>query len=237
VIQSTLERARAGDEQAFRELIAPHWRELHLRCYRMLGSLVDAEDLLQDTLTAAWRGLDGFAGRSSLRSWLYPIATNRCLNAIRDSRRRRPPEPTPPFPPPAPSRRGELTWLDPYPDTWIEQAPDAALGPAGRSAARETVELAFVAALQILPARQTAALLLVDVLGFPTAEVAAMLNARPTALKGVLQRARASLAEHRATPGHRAAPEPGSPEERDLAARFAEAFTADDVDGDRPADR
>jgi DNA-directed RNA polymerase specialized sigma24 family protein len=110
---SILDRARTGDEQAFRDLTAPHARELHLHCYRMLGSLADAEDVLQETFIAAWGALDGFAGRSSVRTWLYRIATNRCLNAIRDARRRAPPEPLPPFDPPEPSHRGKVTWLQP----------------------------------------------------------------------------------------------------------------------------
>jgi RNA polymerase sigma factor (sigma-70 family) len=145
----------------------------------MLGSLADADDLLQETLLTAWRGLDSFAGRSSLRAWLYRIATNRCINAIRDDRRRRPVAPVPPFDPPEPSRRGEVTWLQPYPDPWLEQAADTGRGPAAQYQARETVELAFITALQRLPSRQTAALLLCDVLGFGTAEVAAMLAMPP----------------------------------------------------------
>ena len=157
--RSTLDAARAGDEQAFRELTAPYLVELHVHCYRMLGSLVDAEDLLQETLAAAWRGLKGFVGRSSLRTWLYRIATNRCLNAVRDAKRRRPAEPIPPFDPPEPSRQGEVTWLQPYPDAWLEQIADMSPGPAERYQARETIELAFIAALQRLPPRQTAALL------------------------------------------------------------------------------
>src|SRR5580692_287182 len=140
VSRSTLDQARAGDEQAFRELITPHVGELRLHCYRMLGSLADAEDLLQETLLAAWRGLDNFAGRSSLRAWLYRIATNRCINAIRDSKRRRPVEPVPPFAPPEPSHRGEVTWLQPCPDLWLEQAADTGPGPAAQYQARETVE-------------------------------------------------------------------------------------------------
>lgn len=167
----------------------------------MLGSLVDAEDLLQETLAAAWRGLDGHAGRSSLRVWLYRVATNRCLNAIRDVKRRSPVEPVPPFDPPEPSRRGAVTWLQPYPDAWLEQIPDdLAPGPAARYEARETIELAFIAALQRLPPRQTAALLLCDVLGFATAEAATMLDASPTAVKGALQRARATLDRETAAP-------------------------------------
>ncbi|HEX3815843.1 MAG TPA: RNA polymerase subunit sigma-70, partial [Mycobacteriales bacterium] len=224
---STLDRARAGDEAAFHEITAPHVRELHLHCYRMLGSLVDAEDLLQETLIAAWRGLDGFLGRSSIRTWLYRIATNRCLNAIRDGRRHAPSEPIPPFDPPPPSRRSAVTWLQPYPDGWLREAADQAPGPAERYLARETVELAFVAALQLLPPRQTAALLLCDVLGFAIADAAGMLDTSPTAIKGALQRARASLdrADRDAVP--RAAERP----ERELAQRFARAFAADDIPG------
>jgi RNA polymerase sigma-70 factor (ECF subfamily) len=221
VTQSTLDRARDGSERAFGELVEPYRRELHLHCYRMLGSLADAEDLLQETLLAAWRGLAGFAGRSSIRAWLYRIATNRCLNALRDSRRRAPSEPVPPFDPPAPSRRSAVTWLQPYPDALLEQA-----GPAARYLARETVELAFVAALQELPPRQVAALLLCDVLGFTTAEVAPMLDTTANAVKGALQRARASVTRHRDPVAHRPADEA-----RELAQTFARAFTEDDVDG------
>ena len=127
----------------------------------MLGSLVDAEDLLQETLVAAWRGLDGFAGRSSLRTWLYRIATNRCLNAIRDAKRRQPAEPVPPFDPPGavPARRGDLAAAR-TPTAWLEQVADHRRGPAARYEVREAVELAFIAALQRLPPRQTAALIL-----------------------------------------------------------------------------
>jgi len=206
----TLDRAQAGDDRAFRELIAPHLHELQLHCHRMLGSVVDAEDLLQETLVAAWRGLDGYAGRSSLRAWLYRIATTRCLNAIRDSKRRGVAEPVPPFDPPDPSRRGDVTWLQPYPDAWLEQGADTAAGPGARYWAHETVELAFIAALQRLPSRQTAALFLCDVLGFATAEVATMLGTSPTAVKGVLQHARASLPLDGPRPADRAAPGPGS---------------------------
>ncbi|MGI8993333.1 MAG: RNA polymerase subunit sigma-70, partial [Nocardioidaceae bacterium] len=229
--RSTLERAREGDQLAFHELTAPHRRELHLHCYRMLGSLVDAEDLLQETLIAAWRGLDSFAGSSSLRAWLYRIATNRCLNAIRDSKRRRPPEPVPPFDPPPPSRLGEVTWLQPYPDDWLEKATEQAPGPAERYLVRETVELAFVAALQRLPPRQTAALLLSDVLDFTAAEVAAMLDTSPTAIKGALQRARGSLKQQPPASRRGAGTRHGVGQDRELARRFAQAFTADDIEG------
>ncbi len=231
VNRSTFAAARAGDEQAFRELIAPHLRELHVHCYRMLGSLVDADDLLQETMAAAWRGLDGFAGRSSLRTWLYRIATNRCLNAIRDAKRHRPAEPVPPFDPPEPSRRGEMTWLQPYPDAWLEEIADTGQDPAARYQAREAIELAFIAALQRLPPRQTAALLLCDVLGFATAEVATMLDTSPIAVKGAVQRSRATLDRDPATASRQITPGAGSTEKRELARRFAEAFSRDDIDG------
>ena len=228
---STLERARAGDHAAFAELTAPYLRELRLHCYRILGSLDDAEDLLQETLVAAWRGLGGFAGRSSVRAWLYRIATNRCLNALRDARRRLPPEPVPPFVPPEPSGLSDVTWLQPHPDDGLEPAFEVEAGPARRYEARESVELAFVGALQRLRPRQTAALLLRDVLDFSIGEVAEMLETSTMAVKGMLQRARASLDAQRRTGGWGDAPAPRSPAERDLATRFADAFTAGDIHG------
>ncbi len=233
VEQATLQRARAGDEHAFRELTDPYRRELQVHCYRMLGSLTDAEDMLQETLLAAWRGLAGFQERASVRSWLYRIATNQCLNALRAASRRIPAEPAPPFQPPAPTRRGEITWLQPYPDALLEGVPDPAPGPEVRYQATEAVELAFVAGLQRLPPRQAAALLLRDVLGFGTGEVAGLLGTSQTAVKGTLQRARAALDRHRdqsgAGPGR--APRPGSAQERALARRFADAYAAADIDG------
>ena len=161
-----MERARAGDERAFAELTDPYRRELQVHCYRMMGSLTDAEDMLQETLLAAWRGLAGFQERSSLRSWLYRIATNQCLNALRSASRRIPAEPIPPFQPPEPSRRGEVTWLQPYPDALLEGIADTAPGPDARYQATESIELAFIAGLQRMPPRQAATLVLRDVLGF-----------------------------------------------------------------------
>jgi RNA polymerase sigma-70 factor (ECF subfamily) len=231
VSEATLDRAQAGDAQAFRELTDPYRRELQLHCYRILGSLTDAEDMLQETLIAAWRGLHGFAGRASLRTWLYRIATNRCLNALRDAGRRRPPEPIPPFDPPKPTRRGEATWLQPYPDSLLEQIADSAPGPDARYHVKEAVELAFIAGVQRLPPRQAATLVLRDVLGYSTAEVAAMLGTSETAIKGALQRARASLDQRSTNVNRERTPPPGSAQERDLTRRFAEAFTNDDIDG------
>ena len=206
----------AGRE-AFQQLAEPHRRELHLHCYRMLGSLDDADDLLQETLLSAWRGLDAFAGRSSVRTWLYRIATTRCLNSIRDSRRRPPGAPAPPFEPPIPTSRFEAPWLQPYPDALLEDDD-----PSARSLAREGIELAFVAALQALPPRQTAALVLCDVLGFSLAEVAEMLDVAPTTIKGLLQRARAAMPA--------VAPAVTAEAEGHLAREFASAFEADNVE-------
>jgi RNA polymerase sigma-70 factor (TIGR02960 family) len=213
----------------FEDLVAEHRRELLVHCYRLLGSATDAEDVLQEALLAAWRGLDGFEGRASLRSWLYRIATNRCLNALRDRGRRIPPEPQPPFQPPEPSRRSAVTWLQPYPDALLEQVPDNDRGPEARYTARETIELAFIAALQRLTPRQAAALVLCDVLGYPLGEVASMLDATPTAVKGLLQRARGAIERHR-DPSPQAPPPPGSALERQVVEQFVDAFAGDDFD-------
>jgi RNA polymerase sigma-70 factor (TIGR02960 family) len=166
--QAGLERARTGDEQAFGELTEPYRRELLAHCYRMLGSLTDAEDMLQETLLSAWRGLPRFQGRASLRSWLYRIATNTCLNAMRSNTRRVPAEPIPPFQPPEPSQRDEITWLQPFPDSLLDNIPDIAPGPEVRYSQREAIQLAFVVGLQRVPPRQAATVLLRDVLGFGT---------------------------------------------------------------------
>lgn len=212
-----LAAAQAGSRDAFDELVGGHRGELHRHCYRMLGSLDNADDLVQETLLAAWRGLSGFTGRSSLRTWLFRIATNRCLNAIRDGRRRPPPVPIPPFDPPDPSRSYEVSWLQPYPDQLLD--------PAQILDSRAKIELAFIVALQRIPPRQAAALLLVDVLDFDASEAAAVLDVGPTAVKGLLQRARAGVA------GERMDSETDSARDAVLASRFAEAYAADDVDG------
>jgi RNA polymerase sigma-70 factor (TIGR02960 family) len=209
-------RADARDEHAFRELTDPYRRELQLHCYRIVGSLQDAEDLVQETLLAAWRGLERFEGRSSVRAWLYRIATNRCLNMLRD-RGRRPREAPPMAEPPEPTRRTDPIWLEPYPDALLEGVADASPAPEGRYEMREAVGLAFVAALQRLPPRQRAVLVLRDVLAFKTAEVADMLDTGHGSVKGALQRARAT-------------PLPNSARERELAARFADAVEGGEVD-------
>jgi RNA polymerase sigma-70 factor (TIGR02960 family) len=228
--EQALSRARAGDEDAFRELTGPYRRELQLHCYRILGSLQDAEDEVQETLLAAWRGLDGFEGRASFRAWLYRIATNRCLNALRH-RKRRPQEVPSMVEPPEPTRRVEPLWLEPYPDVLLEGLADTASGPEARYETRESVGLAFVAALQHLPPRQRAALVLRDVLGFHTAEVAEMLDSSEASVKGALQRARAALDERVRPDGRERAPLPRSARERELAGRFAAALEQGDADG------
>jgi RNA polymerase sigma-70 factor (TIGR02960 family) len=218
----SIEQAKTGDERAFAALVEPHRHELQLHCYRMLGSLQDAEDLVQETLLAAWRGLGGFEQRASLRAWLYRIATNRCLNALRERGRRPALEDTTMFP--APTRSVEATWLEPYPDSAL---PDLAPGPDARYEQREATQLAFVAGLLQLPERQRAALVLRDVLGFGTDEVAAMLDVTPQSVKGALQRARATLDDR--VPKREHAPLPESPAERELVALFSDAIESGDT--------
>ena len=226
---AALARARAGDDEAFRRLTEPHRRALQLHCYRILGSMHDGEDLVQETLLAAWRGLEAFEGRASVRSWLYRIATNRCLNALRD-RRRRPREVPSMAAPQEPTRRIEPMWLEPYPDALLEDIPDRSPGPAARYEARESIELSFIVALQHLPPRQRAALVLRDVHGFRTAEVAEMLDTGEAAVKGALQRARAALQARLPAVDRERAPRPNSARERRLVARFADASESGDVD-------
>jgi len=228
VTAGTLARARAGDEQAFRELTDPYRGELLAHCYQILGSVADAEDMLQETLLAAWRGLTGFEGRSSVRAWLHRIAVNGCLNALRD-RSRRPREVPMMAEPPQPTRMADPVWVEPYPDVLLDGLPDAAPGPEARYDTKEAVELAFVTALQHLPPRQRAVLVLRDVLGYPAAEAAVMLEATEASVKGALQRARAAL-QARLPAGRGSAPAPGSPRERHLAGRFAAAVEAGDID-------
>ena len=226
-----LVRARAGDGEAFRELTDPYRRELQLHCYRILGSVQDAEDMLQETLLAAWRGLDGFEERASMRAWLYKIATNRCLNSLRASARRPAPAtaPWPGAPPPEPTRRAEPLWLQPYPDALLDDLPDTAPGPEARYESREALALAFTAGLQRLPPRQRAVLVLRDVLGYPAAEAAGILDTTETSVNSALQRARATLGAQATTAGHDPAPPPGSARERAVIDQFVDAFEAADT--------
>jgi RNA polymerase sigma-70 factor (ECF subfamily) len=228
MVTELLARARTGDGEAFRELVEPYRRELHVHCYRLLGSVQDAEDLLQETLLAAWRGLDRFEGRSSLRTWLYRIATNRCLNALRAGDRRiRDRVPRAEVALPEPSRWVEPTWLEPYPDALLDDLQDVAPGPDARYESKESISLAFIAAMQSLPPRQRATLVLRDVLGFRAGEVAEVLGTSEDSVNSALKRARATLAGQLPAGG---AALPDSRRERELAARFAEAFERGDVD-------
>ena len=223
--------ARAGDGDAFRKLTEPYRRELQVHCYRMLGSLQDAEDALQDTLLAAWQGLGGFEGRSSVRTWLYRIATNQCLNARRSASRRPAKEwGVPNVEPPEPTRLGEVVWLEPYPDALLEGPAGVPLGPEGRYEQNESISLAFVTALQVLPPRQVAVLVLRDVLGFHASEVAEMLDATTESVNSALKRARASLERRwppRSDPGR--PPAPGSPSEDAIVAKFVRAWESADL--------
>jgi RNA polymerase sigma-70 factor (TIGR02960 family) len=227
-----MSRARAGDGEAFRKLTEPHRRELQVHCYRMLGSFQDAEDALQDTLLAAWQGFGGFEGRASLRTWLYRIATNRCLNARRSASRRPAKEwDVPNVEPPEPTRLGEVVWLEPFPDALLEGAIDAPLGPEARYEQTEAISLAFVTALQILPPRQLAVLILRDVLGFHANEVADMLDSTVESVKSALKRARANMQHRRLTTDDREPPPAAdSPPEDAIVVKFVRAWESADLD-------
>ena len=225
-------RARAGDGEAFRELTEPYRRELQVHCYRMLGSFQDAEDALQDTLLAAWQGLEGFEGRASIRTWLYRIATNRCLNARRSASRRPAKEwDIAEYEPPQPTRHGEIVWLEPFPDALLEGAMDVPLGPEARYEQAESISLAFVTALQVLPPRQLAVLVLRDVLGFHANEVADMLDSTIDSVNSALKRARAGLQRRLPSIAEREpAPAPDSPSEQAIVAEFVRAYESGDLD-------
>jgi RNA polymerase sigma-70 factor (TIGR02960 family) len=227
-----ISRAQAGDSDAFRDLTEPHRRELQVHCYRMLGSFQDAEDALQGTLLAAWQGLGGFEGRASLRTWLYRIATNRCLDARRSASRRPAREwDVPGVEPPEPTRLGEVVWLQPFPDGLLEGAIDVPPGPEARYERTEAVSLAFVTALQVLPPRQLAVLILRDVLGFHANEVAGMLDSSVESVTSALKRARAGV-QRRMPPAadRERPPAAGSPSEDAIVAKFVRAWESADLD-------
>ena len=227
--QRTLTLARAGDENAFRELTDPHRHELQLHCYRIVGSTQDAEDLVQETLLAAWRGLDQFTERASIRTWLYRIATNRSLDALR-ANARRPQRLEPLNDPPTPTRITEPIWLEPYPDALIEGIADQAPGPEARYEHSEATALAFVAGLQRLPPQQRAVLVLRDVLGFRAAEVATILDTGEAAVNSLLRRARATLESRSPAATRDRAPLPNSRREREVVGQFANAIEDGDID-------
>ena len=227
--EQTLANARAGDDDAFRELTDPYRRELQLHIYRIVGSTQDAEDLLQETLLAAWRGLEQFEGRASVRAWLYRIATNRSLDALRASRRR--PEEERMSRMPEPTRWSEPLWLDPYPDVLLEGIADEAPGPDARYESKEAIALAFIVGLQHLPPQQRAVLVLRDVLGYRAGEVAEMLESTETSVNSLLRRARAAFESRLPATERNRAPLPNSKLERDIVGRFAETVQSGDVDG------
>jgi RNA polymerase sigma-70 factor (ECF subfamily) len=222
---AVLARAQSGDSGAFAELTDPYRRELHMHCYRILGSFNDAEDLLQETLLSAWQALDRFDGRS-LRAWLYRIATNRCLNYLRDASRR--PKgvnisvPESPFANAGTS--DEPWWLEPYPDALIDGVEP---GPEARYEAREAIALSFVAGLQRLPTQQRAAFVLRDVLGFSAAEVADMLGSTPASVNSALQRARSGFEVSR-DPDYVHLPR--SPHDAEIVERFVDALQRGELD-------
>ncbi len=224
-----LVRARAGDEDAFRDLTDPYRRELQVHIYRIVGSPQDAEDLVQETLLAAWRGLGQFEERASVRSWLYRIATNRSLDALRASRRRLEDERIAQMP--EPTRFNEPLWLAPYPDVLLEGVPDEAPGPDARYEAKETIKLAFVVGLQHLPPQQRAVLMLRDVLGYRAAEAAEMLGTSEASVNSLLRRARGAFDSRLPAIARERAPLPNSRLERDTVNRFAETVESGDVDG------
>jgi RNA polymerase sigma-70 factor (ECF subfamily) len=230
VTTELLARARAGDSEAFRQLVEPHRHELQVHCYRVLGSLADAEDMLQETLLAAWQGLPGFQERASLRTWLYRIATNRCLNWLRSGNRRTPVDAARlPVEPPEPTQLGEVTWLEPYPNALLDEWDELEPGPEVRFEMRESISLAFVTALQLLPPRQRVILILRDVLGFRAAEVAEILDSTEESVTSALKRARATIA--RDLPRSEQPPAPNSAVEQRLLEKLVDAFERGDVEG------
>jgi RNA polymerase sigma-70 factor (TIGR02960 family) len=230
VTNQVLARARAGDEDAFHELTDPYRRELQIHIYRIVGSVHDAEDLLQETLLAAWRGLEGFEGRASVRAWLYQIATNRALDALR-SIRRRPEELQRMTEMPEPTRHGEAIWLEPFPDVLLEGIPDQAPGPEARYETKEAIELGFMVGLQHLSPPKRAVLVLRDVLGYRAEEVAEMLDTTAQSVNSLLRRARAAFESRLPAAGRERAPLPDSKRERDTVGRFADAIQTGDIDG------
>jgi RNA polymerase sigma-70 factor, ECF subfamily len=208
-----LDAARSGDSRAFGDLVGPHLRALHVHSYRMLGSYADADDAVQETMLRAWQGLAGFEGRAPLAHWLYRITTTTCLKMI--GRRQR-----------QPVTAAEVTWLQPYPDALLDQLPAAGADPAGLAEQRESVTLAFITALQLLPASQRAVLILRDVLAWPARDVADLLGTTVTGVNSALQRARATLAS--AGPGA-SSPRSLGDDERHVLDAFVRAWQACDI--------
>lgn len=222
-----LSRAQSGDQQAFAQLTDGYRQELRLHCYRILGSTQDAEDALQEVFLGAWQALANFEERASMRTWLYRIATNRCLNMLRAASRR--PEVVSSLP--KPTRVGEVVWLEPYPDILLDGLPDDSPGPDARYETRESVSLAFITVLQLLPPRQRVALVLRDVLGYRASEAAEMIDATEASVESALKRARSALHDRLVDPSDREPPPaPNSAAEQEIVSLVTAAFENGDVD-------
>lgn len=225
-----LGRAQSGDQLAFAELTAGYRQELRLHCYRILGSTQDAEDALQEILLAAWQALASFEERASLRTWLYRIATNRCLNMLRAASRRPEVASSPNTARREPTRVGEVVWLEPYPDVLLDGLADDRPGPDARYETRESVSLAFITVLQLLPPRQRVALVLRDVLGYRASEAAEMMDVTEASVESALKRARVALRDRLAdTQDREPPPGPNSVTEREIVARVTAAFETGNV--------
>ncbi len=226
-----LRRAQSGDEQAFAQLTDVYRQEIQLHCYRILGSTQDAEDALQETFLGAWRALAKFEERASLRTWLYRIATNHCLNMLRAANRRPEFVSSRKSAPPERNRAGEVVWLEPYPDILLDGLPDDSPGPDARYESRESVSLAFITVLQLLPPRQRVALVLRDVLGFRASEAAEMIEATEASVESALKRARVALHDRLVgTEDRELPPAPNSVAEQEIVARVTAAFESGNVD-------
>jgi RNA polymerase sigma-70 factor, ECF subfamily len=229
-VDAVVAAARAGDESAFGALVERYRRELQVHCYRMLGSFEDSEDLVQETFLRAWRKRKSFQGRSTFRAWLYGIATNACLDALGRNPHRALPRQAAPATSAAVVPPAEIPWLQPYPDRLLEGMAPSDVEPDAAVVAKETIELAFLAAIQHLPPRQRAALILRDVLGWSAAESASLLDASVAAVNSALQRARATLKQH--LPERRlewAAASDPSEEERAVLQRYMDAHERADA--------
>lgn len=225
-----LRTALRGGRNAFERLTEPYRRELQVHCYRMLGSLAEAEDMVQETFLRAWKGRRSYAGRAPVRAWLYRIATNACLDELaRRSRRGLPASFSPPADPARPPDppRLEPIWLEPYPDAAL---PEAATDPAARYEQCESVRLAFLVALQELPPRQRAILLLRDVLGWPAAEVASLLDVSVASVTSALYRARSTLSSRYRVSDYPPVDDPANPAEQDLLERYLRAWETADIE-------
>jgi RNA polymerase sigma-70 factor (TIGR02960 family) len=226
-----LRRAQSGDQHAFAQLTDGYRQEIQLHCYRILGSTQDAEDALQETYLGAWQALAKYEERASIRTWLYRIATNRCLNMLRAASRRPEVATSLNSARPESTRIGEVIWLEPYPDILLDGLPDDGPGPAARYESRESVSLAFITILQLLPPRQRVALVLRDVLGYRASEAAEMIDATEASVESALKRARVAVNDRLADAQDREpSPAPNSIAEKEIVARVTAAFETGNAD-------